>query len=192
MSMQGKSEIDALLAGSLKELSAHKAIEKITIKEITDKAGVIRPTFYNHFQDKYELLEWIVTSELLRPAMALLVNKRTVEGMALMLSTIERDKTFYTKAAKMDGVITFDSIVRKCIQKELLANVKLDGEALHSVHVWLTTDLVATYYAESMAFAMISWILSGMQIPPQEVAEGYMYLLTHSMDEMIKDDFEGY
>ena len=57
MTGQGKCAIDTLLAESFKELAKKHPIEKITIKEITDLAGVIRPTFYNHFQDKYELLE---------------------------------------------------------------------------------------------------------------------------------------
>ena len=46
---QSRSAIDLLLADSLKELARIHPIEKITIREITDKAGVIRPTFYNHF-----------------------------------------------------------------------------------------------------------------------------------------------
>ena len=46
MTGQGKSAIDTLLAESFKELALKHPIEKITIKEITDKAGVIRPTFY--------------------------------------------------------------------------------------------------------------------------------------------------
>ena len=54
---------------SLIELSAKKPIDKITIKEITDKDGVIRPTFYNHFQDTYELIEWIIKTELLEPCL---------------------------------------------------------------------------------------------------------------------------
>ena len=49
MTGQGKSAIDTLLAESFKELAKKHPIEKITIKEITDLAGVIRPTFYNHF-----------------------------------------------------------------------------------------------------------------------------------------------
>ena len=68
MTVQGKSAIDTLLAESFKELAMQRSIEKITIKEITDKAGVIRPTFYNHFQDKYELLEWIITNDLCGPS----------------------------------------------------------------------------------------------------------------------------
>ena len=57
--MHPKKELKILLAESFKELVLEKLVEKITIKEITDRAGVTRVTFYNHFQDKYELLEWI-------------------------------------------------------------------------------------------------------------------------------------
>ena len=49
MTQQGKNAIDLVLAESLIELSAKKPIDKITIKEITDKAGVIRPTFLQSF-----------------------------------------------------------------------------------------------------------------------------------------------
>ena len=48
---QQKKEISTLLAESFRTLAAEKPIEKITIKEITDGAGVIRVTFYNHFQN---------------------------------------------------------------------------------------------------------------------------------------------
>ena len=56
--MERKSELTkALLGEKFKELVAKKGFEKLTIKIITDAAGVIRPTFYNYFQDKYEVME---------------------------------------------------------------------------------------------------------------------------------------
>ena len=45
-----------LLALSFKELIMKMPFEKITVKMITDGADVIRPTFYKHFQDKYEII----------------------------------------------------------------------------------------------------------------------------------------
>ena len=48
--MERKSELTkALLGEKFKELVAKKGFEKLTIKMITDAAGVIRPTFYNYF-----------------------------------------------------------------------------------------------------------------------------------------------
>lgn len=95
MTGQGKSAIDTLLAESFKELALKQPIEKITIKEITDKAGVIRPTFYNHFQDKYDLLEWIIDKELLEPVEPLIQNGMINEALVLLFGSIERDKEFY-------------------------------------------------------------------------------------------------
>lgn len=51
-----------LLAESLKELSAKKPVDKITIKEIAKNCGFTSKTFYNHFQDKYDLIAWIYST----------------------------------------------------------------------------------------------------------------------------------
>ena len=86
--MQGKNATDALLAESFKELALRRPIEKITVKEITDRAGVIRPTFYNHFQDKYELLEWIILTELLEPIRPLIEHKMVKEALLNFITII--------------------------------------------------------------------------------------------------------
>ena len=72
--MQTKPDVEQMLMQSLKELVLVIPLEKITIKEITDKAQVIRPTFYNHFQDKYEVVERIIKDETLQPIRPLLQN----------------------------------------------------------------------------------------------------------------------
>ena len=46
------------LSNALKELLAHKSLEKITVTELTRACGLNRMTFYYHFQDIYELAEW--------------------------------------------------------------------------------------------------------------------------------------
>ena len=51
------------LAASLKKLLAHKPLDKITVVDVTTDCGVNRQTFYYHFQDIYDLIEWIYTSE---------------------------------------------------------------------------------------------------------------------------------
>ena len=65
--MERKSELTkALLGEKFKELVAKKGFEKLTIKMITDAAGVIRPTFYNYFQDKYEVMEWLLWEDVFK------------------------------------------------------------------------------------------------------------------------------
>lgn len=49
-----------LLHHALLELMMEKSFEAITIQDIADRATVNRVTFYAHFQDKYDLLEYSI------------------------------------------------------------------------------------------------------------------------------------
>jgi AcrR family transcriptional regulator len=51
------------LGASLRKLMAEKPLNKITISDITNECGCNRMTFYYHFHDIYELLEWALEQE---------------------------------------------------------------------------------------------------------------------------------
>ena len=53
-----------LLADSFRSLVLTMPFQKISIKMITDGAHVIRPTFYNYFQDKYEVIEFLFDQDI--------------------------------------------------------------------------------------------------------------------------------
>ena len=46
------------LEQSLKNLLLQKPLSKITISDIADDCGINRMTFYYHFKDIYDLIEW--------------------------------------------------------------------------------------------------------------------------------------
>lgn len=186
---QTKSTVDILLAESFKELVYKRPIEKITIKEITDKAGVIRPTFYNHFQDKYELLEWIIRTELIDPMRPLIQNGLSDQALLFVFTGIQNDKDFYVRARRLEGQNSFESIVTKCIQDTLLDAFgmrQFDDKMVKS----LTPELISMYYAKAMCFLVLSWIDSGMKTTPQEMADIYKYLVNHSVEEALDDKGE--
>ena len=183
--MQQKATVDMLLAESFKELVAVTPVEKITIKEITDKAGVIRQTFYNHFQDKYELLEWIIRTEILDPILPLFQGGFIREGFTLAFQNVEKEKKFYKRVCKMEGQNSFRMISEECI-KELLhefikeqvgENAKLDG--------WMSSEYLAEYYAQSMSYVVQRWLESDLALPAAEVANLYYYILNNSMEEIL-------
>lgn len=47
------------LAIAIEEIMQTKPLEKITIQEICDHSFLTRQTFYHHFKDKYDLVNWI-------------------------------------------------------------------------------------------------------------------------------------
>lgn len=184
--MPQKETVDKLLAESFKELGLTEPIDKITIKEITDKAGVIRPTFYNHFQDKYELLEWIIRTEILEPIMPLFQGGFIKEGFTLIFTNVAKDKEFYSKAVKLEGQNSFESIIKSCVKEILYSYITDRAGEKARIRGWLTPDWLADYYAQSMSFVVITWIKQGMEIPPAEIAGVYNGIMNQSMDDIIK------
>ena len=53
-----------ILADSFRELAETKAIDKITIRDITDNCGYSSATFYRQFRDKYGLIAWAYSRDL--------------------------------------------------------------------------------------------------------------------------------
>lgn len=47
------------LEASLKKQLLHKQLDKITINDLTSDCGISRMSFYYHFKDIYDLVEWV-------------------------------------------------------------------------------------------------------------------------------------
>lgn len=54
------------LAASLKNMLLKKPLNKITINDIAEDCVIIRMTFYYHFKDIYDLVEWTLRRMLQR------------------------------------------------------------------------------------------------------------------------------
>ena len=51
----------ALLAETLMDMLRRKSLDKITVQDITDRCGLNRNTFYYHFDNVHDVIEWIFT-----------------------------------------------------------------------------------------------------------------------------------
>ena len=63
------------LEQSLKNLLREKPLSKITVTDITEDCGISRMTFYYHFKDIYDLVEWACMED----AAKALANKKTYD-----------------------------------------------------------------------------------------------------------------
>ena len=96
-------------------------------------------------------------------------------------------KEFCIRAAKMEGQNSFESIVRKCIWEMLLTYIRTRCENRNFSHSWMTPEIVAEYYAQSLTFVVMTWIRKDMIISSEEMATVYQYIIHRSMDEMLNE-----
>ena len=187
VSLQQKREVKVLLSDSFKELVLEKPVEKITIKQITDRAGVIRVTFYNHFQDKYELLEWICREEVVGPGRILLQNNMQREAVTFIFTALLKNKEFFSHVAHTTGQNSFESIMRELIS-ETICEYFLTNEPMKSVkYNWITSKWIADYYSQSLTFVLMSWIEKDMNIPPEDMVHIYEMITNHSVIDLPRE-----
>ena len=56
--MENQDRTREKLARAIKEEMERAPLDKITVTQIVERAGVTRQTFYRNFQDKYDLVNW--------------------------------------------------------------------------------------------------------------------------------------
>lgn len=70
------------LEASLKELLRTKPIDRITINDLTEHCGISRMTFYYHFKDIYDLVEWACVEDGKRALQGKKTYDTWLEGIA--------------------------------------------------------------------------------------------------------------
>lgn len=82
------------LEASLKELLRHKPLDKITVSDLTDHCGVNRMTFYYHFKDIYDLVEWCCEEDAARALAGQKTYDTWQQGFLQILEALRKDKAF--------------------------------------------------------------------------------------------------
>jgi len=188
--MSHKKNVKEALAKSFSTLLLEYPFEKITIKMITDDCGVIRPTFYNHFVDKYEVLEWVCYKDIFEGLAVLVDNNMFSEAIKLLFSKIEKNKTFYLKAVKIQGQNAFNDIFCRQITALIERAFDRSEKGLHTKNKVFTPHLMSTYYAQGLTHIIEQWLLKGLIVPSEEITRAYYVLATTSMEEMIEKGYQ--
>lgn len=92
------------LATALKELMEQKPFSKINVAEICEKCGMNRKSFYYHFKDKYDLVNWIFDTDFTK---VLEMHGEdayfTWPFLESLCDCFYENRSFYRKALKIRG-----------------------------------------------------------------------------------------
>lgn len=182
-----REDVHEALLESFKNLILKHNFDKITIKMITDEAGLIRPTFYNHFADKYEVLNEICYNDIFKGSEMLIDNKMPYEAIHYMFSRIENNKEFYFKAVKVTGQNSFEEILNNNLSKMFKELFNQYGTNNIYSKDKFSVDDIAEYYSRGLTFIIKRWIEEGMKVSARTLTKRYEVLVTNSLDDIIHD-----
>jgi len=164
------------LSASLKKLAAQKPIDKITVIDIAEDCGVNRQTFYYHFQDIYDLVEWTFTSESTK---AVDGNKTYDTWQSGFLHVFQ-----YALANRDFVTCVYHSISREHLENylyqetySLLISVVEEQAAEMSVR-GEDKKFIADFYKFAFVGMVMEWIRNGMKEKPEDII-GRLSILIH-------------
>ena len=89
-----------LFAKAIKSLIKTQPLDKITVTDIVFQAGKTRQTFYRHFQDKYDLVNWYFEKLVLKSFEEMRQGGSLQEALNLKFAFIEQEHAFFKEAFK--------------------------------------------------------------------------------------------
>lgn len=185
--MERKGEMTkALLGQKFKELVVKKSFDKITIKMITDEAGVIRPTFYNYFRDKYEVMEWLLWEDVFKEVSKLMEQERGMESLKLLFRKFEEDKTYYEKVFEVTGQNSFEEMLYGRIFN--MEEILVKNHPLKHVRGMPHVDekIFLEFHAISLVNGLKYWLIKeSKNISSGDAIEFYRYMMSHSILDLL-------
>ena len=184
--MEKKVELTRdLLCESFIELMKIHPFEKITIKMITDGAGVIRPTFYNYYQDKIEILHYIVENRLFSQLRDLVNTNMGKEAFKMLFYKIDSEEEFYRNAFSISENNYFLDIFIEKIRELIMQFFK----NMHTKNIIndISIETVSKYYALSLTSIIHYWLTeTDHKVSGDELYKAYEFFLTNSIVDIIE------
>ena len=157
------------LEASLKNLLAKRPLDKITVTDITEDCGINRMTFYYHFKDIYDLVEWACLEDATRA----LAGKKTAEtwqqGFLQIFEEVRKNKVFIMNVYRC---VSREQVERYLtpLTDDLLMGVVNEFAAGMTVREE-DKAFIARVYAYAFVGVMLDWIREGMKAEPEPIVE---------------------
>ena len=157
------------LEASLKNLLLKKPLDKITINDITEDCGINRMTFYYHFKDIYDLVDWILAEDAAKAMEGRRGFGTWSEAYLDVLHQLQDNKTLVLNV--------YRSVGREQVEQYLyrLLDPILKDFADRECHDITVQDadkqFVVDFYKYALVGVVLEWIRRDMKTDPAVMAE---------------------
>jgi len=176
------------LAEGLKGLMKTRNFDKISIADIAGSCGLNRQTFYYHFQDKFDLVNWIYFNELISLISGNLTYENWDGRLCEILTIMKKNQPFYQTTLTSSGNNGFQDYLFK-ITRELLMDIisRIVGDReIRPDHI----TFLAEFYTFGIIGIIVQWAQKGMHESPQDLSKDLRTLVNESKQFAVERYFQ--
>ena len=163
------------MAASLKRLLETKPLSKITIADITEDCGINRMTFYYHFPDIYDLIDWICQEEASRALEGKNTYRTWQEGFKALCRTVLENRAFIQNVYHSVQREQVENFMYKVVYGLLIDVVEEQAEGLRVREK--DKRFIADFYKYAFVGVALDWVKTGMKETPEELTEALSTLM---------------
>ena len=180
MSNQTKQQ----LSGALKSLLSKKTLDKITIGEITDLAQVSRKTFYYHFTDIYDLVEWTLMDDAARVFQEHIDLSDWQKDLTMVARYFFENRSLVLNAYHSISRDVLETYIEKIVSPlvSLYFQDNYGNQNLPPQDQKFIVDL----YTFGVAGYFLRWVNSGMKSVPYDMINQLFRFFAGTMQEMAE------
>ena len=167
------------LAAALKELMETKPFSKISVSDICQACDMSRKSFYYHFQDKFDLVNWIYYTE----CVAVLKEKNFDTGWDLLEDLclyFYNNQSFYRRTLSVDGQNSFSEYFRDIVATILA----VDMEEIFGKDKYL--HFYVDFYTDAFLCAIKRWLLDKNCMPAKQFTGLLKNCLLRASDSILE------
>ena len=172
------------IADALKSLLENRPLSRITVMDIASECGISRMTFYYHFRDIYDLVGWIISSDIT----SILAGRKThdtwQDGFLSIFRAVERNHVFVFNVC--------NSMSREQLERslsgpvsELLLSVLRETESSASLKEE-ELIFIASFYSYAFIGVMLDWISDGMRDNPELMIRRIECIMSGSFEKAVE------
>ena len=173
------------LASALKELMETTPFAKITVSDICAKCNMNRKSFYYHFRDIYDLVEWACLEESTKALQGKKTYETWQEGLLQIFEAVYENKPFIINA--------YHAVSREQIENYLfhLTHDLIMGVVLEQSKETALSDaqknFIADFYKYSFVGIMLDWIRQGMKDDYTSICDNMCTTIQGNITNSIKN-----
>jgi len=152
------------LATALRELMEEVPFDKIQVAHICERCDMNRKSFYYHFRDKYDLVNWIFDTEIIACIQGHIGEEKItqrVEALQDVCDYFYENRKFYRKALKIQGQNSFSEHFREYIMPILKIRISCIVEDSED-------DFALNFFTDAVVCTFERWLLDKECMPPEQ------------------------
>lgn len=169
---------------ALKQMMSVKPVDKITVKDLVVICGVNRQTFYYHFDDIYDLLEWVFEEDASQVLPKSILKNNWQENVQVLFDYFSQNASFvlnvYNSNSRTYMLRFLKEHVHGCIRSyaEVVSELRnIDRQDF---------DFVVEFYSNGVVGLLAQWFDRGLKFPPNVNEERIYVALANSVEALLE------